>query len=316
MDSVYIDKKGLSLDVQGLALIVREKSEKTKSIPLATVKRIFLRGEVNYSARLLAKLGDLGIGVVWLAGWHSKPTLFLPRPHHDATRRLRQFAHYQNKAYRLAEAQEILRLKLEAQIQHLENALIQYPESRYPLTHALKQLEPFRETLTRHTELNALMGWEGASAQIYYKALGACFPSWVDFSGRNRRPPRDPANVLMSLAYTLLHAEAVLTAYGAGFDPDIGMLHAVSFNRESFACDLIEPLRPSADQWIAEKLHEGVFSAADFSIDEDSQACCFSKEGRLRFYAEWEKCAPDLRNQLKAICTAFLTRVECRECNV
>jgi hypothetical protein len=67
------------------------------------------------------------------------------------------------------------------------------------------------------------------------------------FGGRNRRPPRDPANAVLSLGYTLLHFEAVRACYGAGLDPMIGFFHNLDFGRESLACDLVEPLRPRLD---------------------------------------------------------------------
>lgn len=68
MTTLYIDKKGLQLDVDGAAIILREQGKKVGTLPLGPVQRIFMRGEVSLPARLLAKLGELGIGLVLLAG--------------------------------------------------------------------------------------------------------------------------------------------------------------------------------------------------------------------------------------------------------
>lgn len=314
MTTLYIDKKGLQLDVEGAAIILREQGKKVGTVPLGPVERIFMRGDVSLPARLLAKLGELGIGLVLLAGWQSKPTLFLPRAHHDARRRLRQAQHYTRPIYRLEEARLLLSTKLEAQISQLDASLAQNPEQRYPLHHALRQLHAMGATLAQQADISALLGWEGAAAHIYYQALGATFPVWTGFNGRNRRPPRDPVNVLLSLAYTLLHAEAVLAIYGVGLDPDIGMLHSLSIGRESLACDQIEPLRPLVDRWMASQLWQGVFTESDFSTDETG--CHFEKAARMRFYAAWEEAMPAWRSQLQEQAHALLARMEQRSCAV
>ena len=108
-----------------------------------------------------------------------------------------------------------------------------------------------------------MMGIEGAAAAAYFEAFGALLPPAAGFSGRNRRPPRDPANALLSLAYTLAHFEAVAAAQRAGLDPAVGFLHALFPGRESLACDLVEPLRPFCERLVwrlfAEDEHAVVF---------------------------------------------------------
>lgn len=314
MTTLYIDKKGLQLDVEGAAIILREQGTKVGTVPLGPVQRIFMRGDVSLPARLLAKLGELGIGLVLLSGWQSKPTLFLPRAHHDARHRLRQAQHYARPAYRQEEAQVLLASKLEAQINELEASLAQNPALRYPLLHALRELRAMRTTLAQQADLAAMLGWEGAAAHIYYRALGATFPEWAGFNGRNRRPPRDPVNVLLSLSYTLLHAEAVLALHAAGLDPDIGMLHALSIGRESLACDQIEPLRPQVDRWVASQLWQEMFTANDFNTDDNG--CHFDKTARMRFYAAWEKAMPAWRTRLQEQARNLLARLAQRPCVV
>ena len=96
--------------------------------------------------------------------------------------------------------------------------------------------------------------------------------------GRNRRPPRDPVNACLSLAYTLLHFEAVRMAHAAGLDPLLGFYHRPAFGRESLACDLIEPLRPAVDEWIWQQFSPGPLRPEHFSPDKG--ACLLGKTGR------------------------------------
>ena len=111
-----------------------------------------------------------------------------------------------------------------------------------------------------------------------------------------RRPPRDPLNALLSLGYTLLHSEAVLALYGAGLDPYIGFYHQLDFGRESLACDMVEPLRVEVDSFALELFRAEILRVEDFSTTESG--CLLGKNGRAKFYGNWEKLAEKLRKQL------------------
>ena len=170
------------------------------------------------------------------------------------------------------------------------------PQSRYLLTVVLRRLENALAALPAQTSIASLRGFEGAGTAAYFEGFADLLPPRIEFHGRNRRPPRDPANAVLSLGYTLLHAEAVLALYGAGLDPFIGFFHALDFGRESLACDVVEPLRVEVDRhalmlFRTEKLRREDFSQTD-------GGCLLGKAGRARFYAEWEALAEGLRRRL------------------
>ena len=104
---------------------------------------------------------------------------------------------------------------------------------RYPLVTCERRLEGMIGQIDAQASIASLRGLEGAAAASYFEALSEILPERLHFSGRNRQPPRDPVNALLSLTYTLLHAEAVLALYGAGLDPYVGFYHALDFGRES-----------------------------------------------------------------------------------
>jgi CRISPR-associated protein Cas1 len=141
------------------------------------------------------------------------------------------------------------------------------------------------------------MGMEGAAAAAYWEAYAALLPPSAGFAGRNRRPPRDPANAVLSLAYTLAHFEAVAAAQRAGLDPAIGFLHALFPGRESLACDLVEPLRPLCERLAWRLLAEERLRAGHFT--RDGEACLLGKAGRLAFYAAWEEAVAPARRLLR-----------------
>lgn len=247
MSSLYIDRKGTEIKLNGEALVCYENGERVGTIPLAPIERIYLKSDVTVQASLLAKLGEKGIGIIFLSGRKNTPTLFLAQPHNDATRRLNQYELAKNEPFCLAFAKKLMQLKLVTQKNWLWQASHARADKRSQLAEKAGELDQLIGKISEQTTLASLRGVEGRAASVYFTALSLYLPPALRFQGRNRRPPRDPFNAILSLTYTLIHSEAVLAAYGAGLDPYIGFYHALDFGRESLACDLIEPLRPLID---------------------------------------------------------------------
>lgn len=296
MTSLYVDRRGVTLKADGEALVFYENGERVGTVPLAPLARVFLRGDVTLSSSLLGKLGEHGIGVVVLSGRKAEPSMLLARPHNDAARRVAQYRLSQDAEFCLRFARNVVAAKLRSQAAFLAERRDEDPRSRYVLTHSLRRLENVIASVTEQTSAGSLRGVEGAGAAAYFEGFGDLLPERLGFKTRNRRPPRDPVNAALSLGYTLLHAEAVMALYGAGFDPFIGFYHALDFGRESLACDVVEPLRVEVDRHMLGLFRNERLRADDFSIVDG--ACLLGKAGRARFYAEWEPLAERLRKKL------------------
>lgn len=301
MTSLYVDRRGVTLKVDGEALVFFENGERVGTVPLAPLSRVFLRGEVTLTSSLLGKLGERNIGVVVLSGRKAAPTMLLGRPHNDASRRVAQYQLSLNPEYCMTFARALVGTKLRAQADFLIERRDLEPMSRYVLTAAHRRIAGVIGALDRQGSTGALRGLEGAGAAAYFSGFGDLFAARLKFSHRNRRPPKDPVNAVLSLGYTLLHAEAVLALYGAGLDPFIGFYHTLDFGRESLACDIVEPLRVEVDRHALMLFRDERLRCDDFSHVDG--ACLLGKAGRARFYAEWEPLAERLR-RLLAVCVA------------
>lgn len=296
MTSLYVDRRGVTLKADAEALVFYENGERVGTVPLAPLARVFLRGDVTLSSSLLGKLGERGIGVVLLSGRKAEPTMLLARPHNDAARRVAQYRLSQDAEFCLGFARGIVEAKLRSQAAFLEERRNEEPCSRYVLTHSLQRLDKAIVSAGEQASPGSLRGVEGAGSAAYFEGFGDLLPARLKFSTRNRRPPKDPVNAALSLGYTLLHAEAVMALYGAGFDPFIGFYHALDFGRESLACDVVEPLRVEVDRHLL-----GLFRGEKLRVDNFSTvdgACLLGKAGRACFYAEWEPLAERLRKRL------------------
>lgn len=226
--------------------------------------------------------------------------VILPSAHNDAERRMKQYELAQNEEFCLAFAQKVVQLKLQTQIVWLSQAAEQRADKKLTLLTARENLRLLQEKIADQTTLATLRGIEGRSAAVYFSALSAYLPPSLHFEGRNRRPPKDPFNAVLSLAYTLLHSEAVLASYGAGLDPYIGFYHSLDYGRESLACDLIEPLRPLVDNWVLGCFRQEILRVEHFS--ETQEGCFLGKTGRVNFYQAYEKQISQWRKMLTESC--------------
>lgn len=198
-------------------------------------------------------------------------------------------------------ARQLVMAKLRRQQRLLHKAEARRPDLRKPLFDARQSIsDALVQASQPSTACPRLRGLEGSAARAYFQGYATLFATDLTFTGRNRRPPRDPINACLSLAYTLLHFEAVRTAHAAGLDPLLGFYHRPAFGRESLACDLIEPLRPTVDEWIWHQFSSGQLRAEYFS--QDKGACLLGKTGRGHFYAGWERFAPAPRRWLRQRC--------------
>jgi CRISPR-associated protein Cas1 len=157
--------------------------------------------------------------------------------------------------------------------------------------------------------LGALMGVEGAAASAYFGAFATAFAPALGFTGRNRRPPRDPVNVCLSIGYTMLQFEALRAVTGVGLDPAVGVYHEVRPGRDSLACDLVEALRPAVDGFVHDLFAVHGLRPESFS-GGGTEPCRLGKAGRTLFYRVYEEsAAAGLRDRLAADAAALAVAV-------
>jgi CRISPR-associated protein Cas1 len=306
--TLYLDRKGLELRLDGAALALYEGGSRLRTVPLALLKRVVIRAETALSSSVLGALAEAGCMAVVLSGRHGRRLAVVQgRAHNDAALRLAQYRQSQEPGWRLTWSRRFIGAKVTRQQRFLERVRAVRTDRSKPLFDALQSLQPLRARLTGvESSLDSLRGLEGAAQAAYFRAYTSLFPESLGFANRNRRPPRDPVNACLSLGYTLVHFEAVRAAYAAGLDPFIGFFHELTFGRESLACDLIEPLRPRVDAWVWEMFRARALRTEHFTLDKG--ACLLEKAGRARFYQHFEAFLRPAANRLRGYCR-LLARV-------
>lgn len=145
--------------------------------------------------------------------------------------------------------------------------------------------------------MESLLGIEGNAARLYFGAFSGLLKSHsdedfpptfhFDFTGRNRRPPRDAINALLSLGYSLLVEDLTIACYAAGFDPMLGFYHQPRFGRPALALDLMEPFRPLiVDSAVTTAINTKMITHRDFVSVGDSVA--LTNDGRKGLYRAYE----------------------------
>lgn len=300
MSTLYLDRRDLELRTDGGALAFYEAGVRRGTVPLASLERVVIRATVALDTRVLGALAERGVGLVTLAPRRGRRTaILLGPPHNDVTRRLGQYRGYLDVATRCRWSRELVYAKVRAQRRLLTRGLARRPDRRKRLSDGIERLDAAMARLGPgcSAKIAVLRGIEGAAAAAYFKALTGLFPRSLRFTGRNRRPPRDPVNACLSLGYTLLHFDAVQAAHGAGLDPLLGLYHEPEFGRESLATDLIEPLRPHVDAWVWELFRTRVLTREHFR--DDKGACLLGKAGRRQYYERYEDLARATRRLLR-----------------
>ena len=304
MSTLYLDRKDLTLayDAGQLALIVA--GERVRHVPTALIERVVVHARTSLDTSVLSGLAHDGIALLVLSPRHGRRmAIVLGAPHNDAAIRVAQCVRFRDEAWRLAWSRRLVSRKVRASLQLIDQLLTARPDCRYPLTRAAERLRPLASAARTAAGLGQLRGIEGSAAAGYFEGFCSVFPASLDFTGRNRRPPRDPVNACLSLAYTLSHFEAVRAAHAAGLDPFVGFYHGLSFGRESLASDLIEPVRAHIDHWVWTLFRDRQLVADHFNRDKG--ACLLGKTGRGLFYREYEAAAGPLRRALKRSAAAL-----------
>ena len=167
-----------------------------------------------------------------------------------------------------------------------------------PKKSSLGGMKSLAERAERAGNQESLLGIEGAAARLYFEEFAGMIkrddagevasPGFAfDFDGRNRRPPRDPVNALLSLGYSMLAKDLTIACYAVGFDPYLGFYHQLRHGRPGLALDLMEPFRPLiADSAVLSAINTRMVTERDFVRAGESVGLTAS--GRKGFFRSYE----------------------------
>jgi CRISPR-associated protein Cas1 len=263
------------LTKQGQRLVVEKQGRQIHWVHAFKVEQVVLLGSVSLTPKALAFLLQEGIDTVFLSFYGKYRGRLMTEFGKNIELRRRQFHRMGEANFQLPLARSLVRGKL-LNCRLLLRRANQERRSE-TVTRTVHRLRLLAEQTRSAANTEVLMGLEGAGAAAYFGVLGEILKApGITFAGRNRRPPKDPVNVLLSLGYTLL-ANAVQTqVHLTGLDPYLGCLHSVEYGRPSLVLDLMEEFRPVlVDSLVISLINKRIIRSLDFFRPEDREPAAF-----------------------------------------
>ena len=284
---LYVTEQGTWLSKDKGRITVTKRKEPVASVRLLDVSQVNLYGNIQVSSQLLRELFARDIPVCWFSygGWFSGMGTGLPGKNVELRRRQVVTAAQGG----LDIAQAVIRGKIR------NSRTLLRRNSRDRNDRILDQLKELAQKVDTVDSASSLLGVEGAAARIYFGAFPTMLRSEkqlpgepFSFEGRNRRPPLDPVNCLLSYVYGLLTKELTVALLVVGFDPYLGFYHRPRFGRPALALDLAEEFRPIiAESVVVNLINNGEVSASDFVVRAGGVA--LTQSGRKAVLGAYER---------------------------
>ena len=288
---LYVNEPGSHVGKRSEHLVVRRDGRDTARVPIHAVRQVVVVGNVQVSTQALQTLIENEVPVAYLTGYGKFVGGFTPAPAKNVGLREAQYRHFSDPARALALAKAVVRAKLANQRALLMRCL-RGDGDRGSGEPAARDMAELLRRLDHAPGVESVLGLEGQGAALYFGEFGrflrAAPPGrGFDFVARNRRPPKDPVNALLSFAYALLAKDCFAAVCAVGFDPYKGFFHANRHGKPSLTLDLMEEFRPViADSVVLTLINNELVSPADFVTWRD--ACQLTDAGRKAFFRAYE----------------------------
>ena len=288
---LYITEPDIALKLDGRTILACHADGRADRIPLHLLQGIVSFSHIPPTQALAKTCAWEGIGFVSFSENGRFQYRIVGASRGNVLLRKRQYLLSEDTAGRMELARSMIQGKIYGAAAVLHRYAKNHPElaDLTPMEGRLKALAGLVPTTDEETYLR---GIEGNAAKEYFgvfdQMLRISDPAF-SFTGRNRRPPKDPCNALLSFTYTLLMMECVNALESVGLDPCVGFLHGDRPGKESLAMDMMEELRPMlADRFVLRLINLQMIRSDQFvPVEEDGVH--LSPEGRRIVLREWSK---------------------------
>lgn len=302
--ALYLNTPGLRINLKSEILVVKDADRVVDEVRLSDVSHVALFGNIQVTTQAVQELCEQEIPLAYfsMGGWFYG----LTRGHglKNVFTRIEQFRAADDEERCLALARRMVQGKIKNQRTMLMRLHVDAP------TAVVQQLKEQISRVMSARSLGELLGMEGAAAAVYFQHFAGMIKVCADddeipglessatkkaeneftfdFAKRTRRPPTDPVNALLSLAYSLLAKDCTIAALAVGFDPYIGFYHQPRFGRPALALDLMEEFRPLvAESTVLTAINNRMITPGHFVRAGD--AVNLTPAGRKVFFQAYEQ---------------------------
>ncbi len=299
MPTLIIDGECLSVHAESKKLhIIRNsfdeegnRTKKTTDVPLHDIERVVVVGRPAITIPVLQKLMYNRIPCYFVTTKNRWVGSMQPDGNKDAARRIRQYEVSSDTALRLKIASRLMAAKITNSRRVLQRLAANRAESfDYEQKTVCQELKSLANRSGQVSNLDELRGVEGLAAALYFKRLSKFFPQDIPFTVRSRRPPKDPANAILSWTYTIALGEVECAIRSRGLDPCIGFFHEISHGAPCLALDLLEPLRaPLCDLLTLNLLNHNILTDESFEYRSEEGGYFLKQSSHKDFFMGYER---------------------------
>ena len=260
-------------------------------VPLHDIDRVVIAGRPLVTIPVLQRIMLEGIPCFFTTAGGRWIGTLTPDKNLNAARRVEQYELSLDHAFRLRMARKLLYAKIRNGRRVLQRLSANRQQSHYSAQKAVdRDLQQLALKALNAESLEEARGYEGLSAAKYFARLSTFFPENVPFNGRNRRPPKDAANALLSWTYTIVLGEVDGCVRSHGLDACFGFLHEISHGTPALSLDLLEPLRgPVCDLLVLHILNHRILTEEDFERNMEDDGIYLKEEARKDFFLAYEQ---------------------------
>ena len=294
LNTLYITSPDRYLSLNGENVVVLERETEIGRIPLHNLEAIVTFGRTGASPALMGACAARNIGLTFLTGSGRFLARVTGEVYGNVILRKEQFRISEDSKTSLEIAKNCIAGKVYNSRWILERAIRDYP-LRLDIEKLRNKSQFLQETLEKLQDCrsaSSLLGLEGEAASVYFSVFDDLILQQKDifqFHGRNRRPPTDKVNAMLSFAYTLLTSMCASALETVGLDPYVGFYHTDRAGRKSLALDLMEELRSVlADRFVLTLINKRVIDQSGF-IQKETGAVIMNEDLRKIFLSAWQK---------------------------
>ena len=293
LNTLYVTSENSYLSLDGENIVVFEDKKEVGRLPLHNLEGIVSFGYRGTSSALMGACADRNISLCYVTPQGKFLARVTGKIKGNVILRQQQYESSRDKEISLSIAKNCITGKIYNARWVLERAVrdhslqINTDQVKTASVHLKQSLEYIRNSQSKEQ----LRGYEGEAASIYFGVFNELIlqqKKEFEFCGRNKRPPLDNINAMLSFVYTLLTNQIASALECVGLDPYIGYLHTERPGRVSLALDLIEELRaPLADRFVLSLINKKVITRKNFKTKENG-AVIMDDEARKRLLTEWQ----------------------------
>jgi CRISPR-associated protein Cas1 len=309
MPTLIIDGECLSVQVESKRLKVTRttveedgsRSKKHTDIPFHDIERVVVVGRPAITIPALQRLMYNGIPCYFVTTRNRWVGSMQPDGNKDAARRIRQYQITTDLKLRLRIASALIAAKINNSRRVLQRLAANRAESfEFLQKQVCAELKSLVNRAGNVRSLDELRGIEGLAAALYFKRISKFFPKEIPFTVRSRRPPKDPANAILSWTYTIALGEVECAIRTRGLDPCIGFFHEISHGAPCLALDLLEPLRaPLCDLLTLNLLNHNILTDESFEFRSEEGGFFLKTSAHKDFFRGYETAMVRRFTQLK-----------------